>query len=79
MTPDNDWSKGDLAVVLVKRAEFEIARYPVHGTWETIYPLPEALPMGVAGVAVPTLPQNYHIIVHWAQGVCGEVLRWYIP
>lgn len=78
-TPDDGWSIRDMAVLTIKIGEEQEVRHGIHTKSFTVSPLPGSFPLGVSGVGVPVLPPNYHIIVDWAGGVCGELLLHYLP
>lgn len=78
-TPAGDWSIRDLAVLRIERGGSQTARYGIHTLSFSLEELPDMLPVSLAGVGVPVAPPNYHIIVDWAGGVCGQLLLYYTP
>lgn len=79
VTPDKQWTYPDLAVIRIYISGELILREPVHLNSHSIRPLPGMFPAQVAGIGVPIAPGDYHIIVDFADGVCGYIELDYLP
>lgn len=79
LTPDNEWTYPDLAVLRIIVSGEMVLRVPVHNNNVSVRPLPSMFPAVIAGVGVPIAPSDYHIIVDWGDGVCGYIELDYLP
>ena len=79
VTPDKQWTYPDLAVIRIYISGELVLREPVHLNSHSIRPLPGMFPAQVAGIGVPIAPSDYHIIVDFADGVCGYIELDYLP
>lgn len=77
--PGESWSPQDLAVVQFIRGGDLLSRSALHTKTHLFYPLPGNLFPALTAVEIPLLPPDYHVIVDWGPGVCGEVLGLQAP
>lgn len=72
-TPDRAWSLRDLAVIRIIRGGNLIQRQGIHTLSHTLSPLPESLPFGLGRFELEVQPDDYHVTVDFAEGVCGRL------
>jgi hypothetical protein len=78
-TPDGGWSFADLAVMSFYRGGILQQRHGIHTLTHTVSPLPSTTWYGAVGVNAPIQPTDYHIVVDWLDGVCGNLLGFRSP
>jgi hypothetical protein len=54
-------------------------RHGIHTLTHTVSPLPSTTWYGAVGVNAPIQPTDYHIVVDWLDGVCGNLLGFRSP
>lgn len=78
-TPDGGWSFPDLAVLSFFRGGILQQRHGIHTLTHTVSPVPSTAWYGALGVQAPVQPADYHIVVDWLPGVCGNLLGFRSP
>lgn len=78
-TPDHSWGLKDLATINIVRGGAGIFRQGVHTRQHTLAPLPDSFPVGVGRLEAELQPQDYHIVVDFAEGVCGRLWGLVLP
>jgi hypothetical protein len=78
-TPDAAWSFSDLAVITFIHSGDIVQRHGIHTTSHTVSPLPAVTLPWPNNFGWPVQPSDYHAVIDWAPGVCGELLGLRLP
>jgi hypothetical protein len=73
-TPDGNYAFHDLAVLSFIQGGVLLARHGIHTISHDVSPLPGTNWYGVSGINAPNMPGDYHIVVDWLPGVCGQLI-----
>lgn len=78
-TPDHAWGIHDLAVLTFTRGGNTIERHGIHTVSHTVSPLPQFPWPWQSAIPIALQPGDTHIIVDWAEGVCGRLIGHVLP
>lgn len=78
-TPDHAWGFRDLAVLTFTRGGNDVERHGIHTLTHTVSPLPAFPWPWQSPLPIALQPGETHIIVDWAEGVCGRLVGHVLP